>query len=296
MAPPDPLLEKYNYAKSKVSSAKGVLTKSLNKLAKVGMEFKGMDKTLPALSQKRKGNDLLDVVEQIKRNQLTLEENMTRLIEYIDVLPDKAKCLDADSGAPTDAQTMKDECEEALQLCLEKADQALADSEDLIVSAERMAEHGYQRVEEAAPEPVTEISWVRSNFKPQQSLRPLPLSQECSFIEAKQFSAQFTAFLMDGYSGSIPQGSIQFQLSPLIPGMWWSVLQERGIEGMDLTTAMTEVLKLVAEVDPVHDRRVRMMTVKRGSDDHSVFLYNLEQSVGVAEFSKMTSLSLVGVT
>ena len=115
MAPPDPLLEKYNYAKSKVSSSKGVLTKSLNKLAKVGMEFKEMDKTLPALSQKKKGNDLLDVIEQIKRNQLTLEENMTRLIEYIDVLPDKATKIDADSGAPTDAQTMKDECEEALQ-------------------------------------------------------------------------------------------------------------------------------------------------------------------------------------
>ena len=156
MAPPDPLLEKYNYAKSKVSSSKGVLTKSLNKLAKVGMEFKEMDKTLPALSQKRKGNDLLDVVEQIKRNQLTLEENMTRLIEYIDVLPDSATKMDL-SGAPTDAQKMKDECKEALNSCLEKADTALADSENLIVSAERLAEHGYQKVDEAAPEPVTEM-------------------------------------------------------------------------------------------------------------------------------------------
>ena len=233
MAPPDPLLEKYNYAKSKVSSAKGVLTKSLNKLAKVGREFQEMDSTLPALSQKRKGNTLLNVVEQIKKNQLTLEENMTRLIEYIEILPDKATKIDGDSGTPTDAQKMKDECEEALNSCLEKADSALADSENLIVSAERLAEYGYQKVDKAAPEPEAETNWVRSSFKPQQSLRPNILSQECSYIEAKQFTAQFTAFLMDGYNGSVPQGSIQFQLSSLIPGMWWSVLQERGIEEMD---------------------------------------------------------------
>ena len=75
--------------------------------------------------------------------------------------------------------------------------------------------------------------------------------------------------------------------------MWWAVLQERGIEDMDLTAAMTEILKLVSEIDPVHDRRVRMMNVKKGSDDHSVFLYNIEQTVGVAEFSSMTQDELI---
>ena len=178
MPPPDPLLEKYNYAKSKVTSAKSVLTKSLNKLAKVGREFQEMDSTLPALSQKRKGNDLLDVVEQIKRNQLTLEENMTRLVEYIEVLPDKAMKVD-ESGTPTDVQKMKDECKEALTGCLEKADLALAEFEHLIVRAERLAEFGYQKVDKAGAEPEAQINWVRSSFKPQQSLKPNILSPVC---------------------------------------------------------------------------------------------------------------------
>ena len=47
---------------------------------------------------------------------------------------------------------------------------------------------------------------------------------------------------------------------------------------------MTEVLKLVAEVDPVHDRRVRMMTVKRGSDDHSVFFITWNKLWGLQNF------------
>ena len=52
MAPVDPLLEKYNYAKGKLTSGKGVLTKSLYKLVKVGKEFDKMNPDLPVLSQK----------------------------------------------------------------------------------------------------------------------------------------------------------------------------------------------------------------------------------------------------
>ena len=76
--------------------------------------------------------------------------------------------------------------------------------------------------------------------------------------------------------------------------MWWSGLQERGIESMDLTAAMTEVLKLVSEIDHIHDRRVRIMNIKKGSNDHSVYLYNIEEAVGVAEFGSMTKDELIG--
>ena len=45
---------------------------------------------------------------------------------------------------------------------------------------------------------------------------------------------------------------------------------------MELGGVMTEIIRLGAKVNPLHARRLEAFVVKRGNDDHSTFLYQVE--------------------
>ena len=90
--------------------------------------------------------------------------------------------------------------------------------EDVVVKAEKILQ------EQAGPEIPVEQSkvgekpemdfWRKSKFHPQTSLKPQRLEKEASFAEVKHFCECLEAFLMDGYSGEIPQQAINYQLQP----------------------------------------------------------------------------------
>ena len=110
--------------------------------------------------------------------------------------------------------------------------------------------------------------WRKAKLYPQASSKPQRLEKEAIFTEVKHFCECLEAFLMDGYSGEIPQQAIKYQLQPLINAFWWQTLIERGIEKIELATVMTEITRLGSEFNPLHARRLEAFAVKRGGDDH----------------------------
>ena len=93
---------------------------------------------------------------------------------------------------------------------------------------------------------------------------------------------------MDGYSGDIPQEAIHFQICPLINSFWWKILVDRGIKDLDLPGVMSEITKLGAEFNPLHQRRLSVFNIKRQGEAHSEFLHRLELAVDSMDYDAMT--------
>ena len=93
---------------------------------------------------------------------------------------------------------------------------------------------------------------------------------------------------MDGFSGIIPQEQLHYQVCPLINSFWWKILLDRGIKDCDLPGLMSEITKLGAEFNPIHQRRLNVFNVRRQGEAHSEFLHRLEQSVDAMDYETMT--------
>ena len=59
---------------------------------------------------------------------------------------------------------------------------------------------------------------------------------------------------------------------------------DRGIKKCDLPGVMSEITKLGAEFNPLHQRRLNVFNVKRQGEAHSEFLHRLEQAVDSMDY------------
>ena len=96
----------------------------------------------------------------------------------------------------------------------QKAETMMNKYENVVVGAMKILQ------EQAGPETLTKQTskavekpevdfWHKSKFHPQASLKPQMLEREASYAEFKHFCECLEAFLMDGYSGEIPQQAIK---------------------------------------------------------------------------------------
>ena len=84
------------------------------------------------------------------------------------------------------------------------------------------------------------------------------LEREANMIEMRHFCDCIESYLMDGFSGQVLEESIQFQVAPLINNFWW------------------QTLKLGAEFNPLHTRRLAPFHVKKQGDKQNMFLHRIK--------------------
>ena len=93
------------------------------------------------------------------------------------------------------------------------------------------------------------------------------LEREANMIEVRHFCDCLESYIMDGFSGQVSNESIQFQ-APLINNFWWQTLLERGVK--------KEIIKLGAEFNPLHTRRLASFHVKKQGDKQNMFLHRIK--------------------
>ena len=127
-----------------------------------------------------------------------------------------------------------------IQEYVDKAEAVLKSGEKEIQKAESIL-HSWAKPEEVKTgenqdkaERSTEFWKNNKRFHSQQNLRPARLEKESTMEEVAHFNTCLEAFLMDGYSGDIPQESLVYQICPLVNSFWWKILVDRGIKKCDL--------------------------------------------------------------
>ena len=111
-------------------------------------------------------------------------------------------------------QQMIDSIDQSVQQCQQKAEMMMNKYKAVGVEAEQILQ------EQAAPEtPAEQTSkavekpegdfWRKYKFNPQASSKTKRLERQANYAKVKHFCECLEAFLMDGYSGEIPQQAIK---------------------------------------------------------------------------------------
>ena len=85
----------------------------------------------------------------------------------------------------------------------------------------------------------------------------------------------------------------QKYLLPFLHYFWAGKLEKHNSETKDITTILTTLETEAKKCDPRHNRRLRMLQIRRGSDSHSDFINKLIEAFKVIEFEKMTASEFI---
>ena len=113
-------------------------------------------------------------------------------------------------------------------------------------------------------------------------------------IEVNQRAKQFMKYKNMVYrNGPPPQKGIVMHLGPLMQAWWLQALEDKDSGNKNLE----QLIELINEEGKLrmqrHQRRLQLLKVKRGNEQHSDFLYTIENLMSVAEFNKMTSNEMI---
>ena len=147
-----------------------------------------------------------------------------------------------------------------------------------------------QQVEEKKEE-----SSAFATFKQQADLKPSMLEREANFAEARHFTEIFSNYLENGYGGAarVPQQMIAVQLQPFVNEIWWAQMIQLEIKKKNLKDAMKIVMDVANENNPVHGRRMDLLKMRRGSMDHSTWLYKLETAMELTKWEDWTKEAMI---
>ena len=130
-------------------------------------------------------------------------------------------------------------------------------------------------------------------FKPQTSLKPTYLEKEATHLEAVQFTRSFQNYILDGYGGNPPENAVWIQLQPLMNPLWMeSMIQKDDIKKKNLEGIVNLILKESSGRNPLHQRRIELLRVKK-TGSHSDFFLQLEQHISLIEINKLIKEALL---
>merc|ERR1711888_382569 len=134
-----------------------------------------------------------------------------------------------------------------------------------------------------------------SSFRPQADLKPQILEKEATYKEALHFQEIFANYLSNGYGGAarIPQQMIAVQLQPFINPLWWSQMVAKKVKEKNLQAAMTVVLEVASDNNPVHGCRMDLLKLRRGTMDHSSFLFKLEELMEMTVYQEWSKEKMI---
>ena len=86
---------------------------------------------------------------------------------------------------------------------------------------------------------------------------------------------------------------IAVQLQPFINPIWWSQMIAKQVKEKDLEGAMSVVLEVASDNNPVHGRRMDLLKLRRGSMDHSTFLFKLEELMELTMYHEWSKEKMI---
>merc|ERR1712082_288893 len=160
----------------------------------------------------------------------------------------------------------------------------LSEHEQVIRRAETVLSSEVVLVKQVVEKPEDSVKF--STFRQQADLKPSILEREANYAEARHFTEIFSNYLENGYGGNsrVPQQMIAVQLQPFVNGIWWSQMLNLRIKEKDLKGAMKVVMEVASENNHVHGRRMDLLKMRRGSMDHSTWLFKLETAMELTQW------------
>ena len=264
---------------TRCKTAKSNLTKSLTAFQNSVKEFEETEApTVNHATKKRKAKAVVEGAEKMESRLENLRQTMEEFIVYVSGLGDEA------FEAPTTPTTIMvgangdvDEREKAMKDKLTEHEQVIRRAEVILASEVVLAQQVVEKPEDSVK---------FSSFRQQVDLKPSILEREANYAEAHHFTEIFTNYLENGYGGSarVPQQMIAVQLQPFVNQIWWSQMLNKQIKEKDLKGAMLVVLEVASENNPVHGRRMDLLKMRRGSMDHSTWLFKLEEAMNLTQW------------
>ena len=276
----------YNTVKQKTAVAKGNVTKALNKLEQVILNFEKHDqKDTHITTMKRIGAEVCENVELTRAKVKTLRQLGDQLIDTVTELDDT---MFENTDQTTMISTIETEVEKFEQNFQEIMDQ----QEETILKAESAASgpQVLQRIQIQPEHGAAGDTW--NSFKPQGNLKPPYLEKNCNHLESVHFCALFEIYIRDGYRGRIPENTVWMQLQPLINRVWFESLLHHHIKEKNLKEVIELILAESAGRNPLHQRRIDLLRVKK-EGSHSDFLFSLEEHMSLVQYNEMTKDSFL---
>ena len=115
--------------------------------------------------------------------------------------------------------------------------------------------------------------------------------QETNASAWRTFKPQ-TNYILDVYAGNPLVNAVWIQLQPLMNPLWMESMIHRAIKEKNLEKIMGLILEESSGRNPLHQRRIELMQVKK-TGSHSDFFFQLEQHMSLIEFDKLTKEALL---
>ena len=258
---------------TRCKTAKSNQTKSLTSFENCVKDFIETETpTTPHATKRRKAKLVMEGVDKMEVKLENLRQTLEDFIVYVLGLGDEA------FNAPTTPTTIMvgansdaDEREKAMKDKLAEHEQVIRRAEVILSSEVILTQQVVENPEDSK----------FSSFRQQSDLRPQILEREATYKEALHFTEIFSNYLENGYGGSarIPQQMIAVQLQPFINPIWWSQMLLKQVKEKDLKGAMLVVLDVASDNNPVHGRRMDLLKLRRGTMNHSNWLFKLEEAM-----------------
>ena len=97
---------------------------------------------------------------------------------------------------------------------------------------------------------------------------------------------------MDEYAGKPQRNTVWIQLQPLVNPIWFESMIHRGIKEKNLEEIMELILEESSGRNPLHQRRIELMRVRK-TGSHGDFFFQLEEHMSLIEFDKLTKEALL---
>ena len=91
----------------------------------------------------------------------------------------------------------------------------------------------------------------------------------------------------------MPREMVAVQLQPFVCEIWWSQMVQLDIKSKNLKEAMEVVMAVACENNPVHGRRMDLLKMRRGSQDHSQWLHKLEAAMELTKWEEWNKESMI---
>ena len=268
---------------------KGKLTRCTTAKASLTKALTGFQKTVetqPIITRKRKANQVMEGVKKMELRMENLQKYIEDFTNYV------AELGEEDFKKPSTPSSVIEGANKSLEEREQEMIDKLAEHEEVLRQAENvlsLASPQQQVVEKK------EESSAFATFKQQADFKPSMLEREANFAEAKHFTEIFTNYLENGYGGAsrIPQQKIAVQLQPFVCEIGWAQMVQLDIKKKNLTEAMKIVIAVANENNPVHGRRMDLLKMRRGSQDHSQWLYKLETAMELTKWEDWTKESMI---
>ena len=263
------LKSRYNTLKSKTAVGKGNVTKALRKLEQVLASYekhKGAETHLT--TRRRVAAEVCESVEIARVKMKTLSELGDEFIDIVTELDDS----EFEKESPN-KETMISTIEAEIEGFDKKFNDIMEEKEEAILDAESVVSGPpvLQTIRVQADQGPAGDTW--SSFKPQGNLKPQYLEKNCNHLETVHFCALFEIYIKDGYRGKIPENTVWMQLQPLINRVWFESLMHQNVKEKNLQEVIDLILEESSGRNPLHQRRIDLLRVKKEGSHSDFFLH-----------------------